>query len=301
MGQTEPTSASSRATGHQGCRAHRPHEGARVPPSAPRFRRGCLQLRRQPALQGGRDADRRQALARSFGKRAPLATAAIIKAVDEGLEVPMASRSTSSSRRSCRRCAARTRRGSRRSSAARATVQGEVSDLGIRARSRSSRRRAKPRQGRPACPAAEGCKLAVLDLDPEGADRVASRSSPTAAHARGYGCDIRDTAGTEAVRRWSATRARRHLRQQRGPQSTRSGSSRTCATRTGAEPRRERDGHSSDARGVSRDARAALGSYRSAWPRSRASWPLRPDRVLDSKIGVIGFAKWWRSRARATT
>src|SRR5438094_93400 len=48
--------------------------------------------------------------------------------------------------------------------------------------------------------AAEGCKVAVLDLDPEGADLVAKQILADGGAARGYGCDIRDTGQvTEAV------------------------------------------------------------------------------------------------------
>ena len=40
--------------------------------------------------------------------------------------------------------------------------------------------------------AAEGCKVAVLDLDPEGADLVTKQIVADGGAARGYGCDIRD-------------------------------------------------------------------------------------------------------------
>src|SRR5213593_1492069 len=51
----------------------------------------CLQLGLVNRLcKEGETLDDARALARQLGKRAPLATAAIIKAVDEGLEVPMA-------------------------------------------------------------------------------------------------------------------------------------------------------------------------------------------------------------------
>jgi NAD(P)-dependent dehydrogenase (short-subunit alcohol dehydrogenase family) len=46
----------------------------------------------------------------------------------------------------------------------------------------------------------EGCRVAVLDLDPEGADAVAKQILAESGTARGYGCDIRDTGQvTEAV------------------------------------------------------------------------------------------------------
>ena len=48
--------------------------------------------------------------------------------------------------------------------------------------------------------AAEGCKIAVLDLDAEGADGVAKQILGDGGAARGYGCDIRETAQvTDAV------------------------------------------------------------------------------------------------------
>jgi NAD(P)-dependent dehydrogenase (short-subunit alcohol dehydrogenase family) len=48
--------------------------------------------------------------------------------------------------------------------------------------------------------AAEGCKVAILDLDPEGADLVAKQILADGGAARGYGCDIRDTGQvTEAM------------------------------------------------------------------------------------------------------
>src|SRR6266481_88230 len=51
----------------------------------------CLELRLVNRLcKEGETLNDAKALARQLGKRAPLATAAIIKAVDEGLEVPMA-------------------------------------------------------------------------------------------------------------------------------------------------------------------------------------------------------------------
>ena len=51
----------------------------------------CLQLRLVNRLcKEGETLDDAKALARQLGKRAPLALAAIIKAVDEGLEAPMA-------------------------------------------------------------------------------------------------------------------------------------------------------------------------------------------------------------------
>src|SRR5437773_271628 len=51
----------------------------------------CLQLRLVNRLcKEGETLSDAKVLARQLGKRAPLATAAIIKAVDEGLEVPMA-------------------------------------------------------------------------------------------------------------------------------------------------------------------------------------------------------------------
>src|SRR5262249_8032661 len=51
----------------------------------------CLQLRLVNRLcKEGETLSDAKALARQLGKRAPLATAAIIRAVDEGLEAPMA-------------------------------------------------------------------------------------------------------------------------------------------------------------------------------------------------------------------
>ena len=47
--------------------------------------------------------------------------------------------------------------------------------------------------------AAEGCKVAILDLDPEGADLVAKLILADGGAARGYGCDIRDTAQVQDV------------------------------------------------------------------------------------------------------
>jgi enoyl-CoA hydratase/carnithine racemase len=53
--------------------------------------RECLELGLVNRLsKEGETLDDARALARQLGKRAPLATAAIIAAVDEGLEVPMA-------------------------------------------------------------------------------------------------------------------------------------------------------------------------------------------------------------------
>ena len=53
--------------------------------------RECLELRLVNRLcKEGETLDEARALARQLGKRAPLAMAAIIKAVDEGLEAPMA-------------------------------------------------------------------------------------------------------------------------------------------------------------------------------------------------------------------
>ncbi len=42
--------------------------------------------------------------------------------------------------------------------------------------------------------AAEGCKVAIVDLNAEGAEETAKEIAGTAGRARGYACDIRDTA-----------------------------------------------------------------------------------------------------------
>ena len=43
--------------------------------------------------------------------------------------------------------------------------------------------------------AAEGCRVAVLDLNPEGAEETAKEIAGQGGTARGYGCDIRSSAG----------------------------------------------------------------------------------------------------------
>src|SRR5207237_826411 len=61
----------------------------------------CLQLRLVNRLcKEGETLNDAKALARQLGKRAPLATAAIIKAVDEGVEVPIAKSAAADRRRS---------------------------------------------------------------------------------------------------------------------------------------------------------------------------------------------------------
>ena len=42
--------------------------------------------------------------------------------------------------------------------------------------------------------AAEGCKVAIVDLNPEGAEEAAQDITGRGGTARGYECDIRDTA-----------------------------------------------------------------------------------------------------------
>jgi len=83
--------------------------------------------------------------------------------------------------------------------------------------------------------AAEGCKVAVLDLDPEGADLVAKQILADGGAARGYGCDIRDTGQvTEAVAAMERDSGPSTSASTTRASSTRSASSRTCATRTGS-------------------------------------------------------------------
>ncbi|OGL06452.1 MAG: hypothetical protein A3H48_03780 [Candidatus Rokubacteria bacterium RIFCSPLOWO2_02_FULL_71_18] len=41
--------------------------------------------------------------------------------------------------------------------------------------------------------AAEGCKVAIVDLNAEGAEETAKEIGASGGHARGYACDIRDT------------------------------------------------------------------------------------------------------------
>ena len=47
--------------------------------------------------------------------------------------------------------------------------------------------------------AAEGCKVAIVDLNAEGAETAAKDITGTGATARGYECDIRDTARVQGV------------------------------------------------------------------------------------------------------
>ena len=47
--------------------------------------------------------------------------------------------------------------------------------------------------------AGEGAKLAIVDLNAEGAEETAKEISGAGGHARGYGCDIRDTGQVQAV------------------------------------------------------------------------------------------------------
>jgi 3-oxoacyl-[acyl-carrier protein] reductase len=47
--------------------------------------------------------------------------------------------------------------------------------------------------------AAEGCKVAIVDLNAEGAETAAKEIAGTGATARGYECDIRDTARVQDV------------------------------------------------------------------------------------------------------
>ena len=47
--------------------------------------------------------------------------------------------------------------------------------------------------------AAEGCRIAVLDLNAEGAEETAKEIDGTGAAARGYACDVRDAAGVRDV------------------------------------------------------------------------------------------------------
>ena len=47
--------------------------------------------------------------------------------------------------------------------------------------------------------AAEGCKVAIVDLNAEGAEETATEIAGAAGRARGYACDIRDTAQVQDV------------------------------------------------------------------------------------------------------
>ncbi|MBI1737119.1 MAG: 3-oxoacyl-ACP reductase FabG [Candidatus Rokubacteria bacterium] len=47
--------------------------------------------------------------------------------------------------------------------------------------------------------AAEGCKIAVLDLNAEGAEETAKEIAGTGGAARGYACDVREAAGVRDV------------------------------------------------------------------------------------------------------
>jgi 3-oxoacyl-[acyl-carrier protein] reductase len=47
--------------------------------------------------------------------------------------------------------------------------------------------------------AAEACKVAILDLNTDGAEDTAREIDPAGARARGYGCDIRDAGQVQAV------------------------------------------------------------------------------------------------------
>jgi 3-oxoacyl-[acyl-carrier protein] reductase len=47
--------------------------------------------------------------------------------------------------------------------------------------------------------AAEGCRVAILDLNPEGAEEAAKAIAGTGATARGYECDVRDAARVREV------------------------------------------------------------------------------------------------------
>ena len=44
--------------------------------------------------------------------------------------------------------------------------------------------------------AAEGCKVAIVDLNAEGAAEAAREIEASGGRARGYACDIRDTGGS---------------------------------------------------------------------------------------------------------
>ncbi|MGH7278690.1 MAG: SDR family NAD(P)-dependent oxidoreductase, partial [Candidatus Rokuibacteriota bacterium] len=47
--------------------------------------------------------------------------------------------------------------------------------------------------------AAEGCRIAILDLNGEGAEETAKKIETGGGRARGYACDIREAAAVAAV------------------------------------------------------------------------------------------------------
>src|SRR5207237_2288411 len=89
---------------------------------------------------------------------------------------------------------------------ARGAVQGPVMDLGVRGKVALVTGGARS-LGKADCLAlaAEGCKIAVLDLDPEGAEVAAKEIVAAGGVARGYGGDLRDpvqvTAAVAALER----------------------------------------------------------------------------------------------------
>src|SRR6185436_15846348 len=85
---------------------------------------------------------------------------------------------------------------------ARGTVQGEVGrvDLGIRDRVALVTGGARSLGKADALLlAAEGCRVAIVDLNAEGAEETASEITAAGGRARGYTCDIREAAAVAAV------------------------------------------------------------------------------------------------------
>ena len=218
-----------------------------------------------------------KALARQLAKRAPLATAAIIKAVDEGLESPMA-RSIDVEIDAFLPTLAQ--RGRRRGHPgvlrqARAGVQGALVDLGIAGKvalvTGSARSLGKADA---VMLAAEGCKVAIVDLNAEGAEETAREIAGRRRHAPGA---TRATSATPRQVQDTVARIEREL----GPVDIcvnnagmiyTVGPAQGHARRgLGVQPRRQPDrddeGH---AGGVSRACASGAGAVSCAWPPSPA-------------------------------
>src|SRR5207244_168573 len=110
--------------------------------------------------------------------------------------------SRSRAARFCRRSAPRTRpRASRRSSpSASPSSRADSVDLGIRGRVALVTGGARSLgQADATVLAGEGCRVAILDLNAEGAEETAKAIEASGGVARGYGCDVRESAQVAAA------------------------------------------------------------------------------------------------------
>ena len=222
-----------------------------------------------------------------------MATAAIIEAVDEGLEAPMARSIDIEMRRLPADAAQRGRRrghpGVLRQ--ARARVQGALTLDGSRHRRQGRarhRRRPQPRQGRRGrCWPARAARSRSWISTPRAPRRRRARSPAAGGRARGYACDIRDTAQVQDT----VARIERDL----GPVDICVNNAGMIYTVGQLKDMRDEDWELNlarqpdrdDARSRRRCSRACAsgaGGGSSAWPRSPASWaasvrrPTRPAR-----------------------